>query len=95
MRILEHGMRSLVHTLVTLLRLCEEVKGKDNKAVVASNIMYIVGQYPHFLRAHWKFLKTVGNNCSSGGSAVIHPNSDRRPAETHRTAAASSSAIVV
>jgi exportin-1 len=34
-------------------------KGKDNKAVVASNIMYIVGQYPRFLKAHWKFLKTV------------------------------------
>lgn len=23
--------------------------------------MYIVGQYPRFLRAHWKFLKTVVN----------------------------------
>eukprot|EP01090_Pellita_catalonica_P018674 TRINITY_DN6104_c0_g1_i1.p1 TRINITY_DN6104_c0_g1~~TRINITY_DN6104_c0_g1_i1.p1 ORF type:complete len:569 (-),score=69.02 TRINITY_DN6104_c0_g1_i1:84-1721(-) len=34
-------------------------KGKDNKAVIASNIMYIVGQYPRFLHAHWKFLKTV------------------------------------
>merc|ERR1719159_1859268 len=31
----------------------------ENKAVVASNIMYVVGQYPRFLRAHWKFLKTV------------------------------------
>jgi exportin-1 len=36
-------------------------RGKDNKAVVASNIMYIVGQYPRFLKAHWKFLKTVVN----------------------------------
>jgi len=27
----------------------------------ASNIMYIVGQYPRFLKAHWKFLKTVVN----------------------------------
>ncbi|KAI2654323.1 Exportin-1 [Labeo rohita] len=34
---------------------------KDNKAIIASNIMYIVGQYPRFLRAHWKFLKTVVN----------------------------------
>ena len=34
-------------------------KGKDNKAVVASNIMYVVGQYPKFLRANWNFLKTV------------------------------------
>lgn len=38
-----------------------QVRGKENKAVVASNIMYIVGQYPRFLRAHWKFLKTVVN----------------------------------
>lgn len=36
-------------------------RGKDNKAVVASNIMYVVGQYPRFLRAHWKFLRTVVN----------------------------------
>lgn len=44
-----------------LLGLCEMKRGKDNKAVVASNIMYIVGQYPRFLKAHWKFLKTVVN----------------------------------
>ncbi|KAF8136394.1 CRM1 C terminal-domain-containing protein [Boletus edulis] len=37
------------------------VTWKDNKAVVASDIMYIVGQYPRFLKAHWKFLKTVVN----------------------------------
>ena len=36
-------------------------RGKDNKAIIASIIMYIVGQYPRFLRAHWKFLKTVVN----------------------------------
>ena len=56
--------RFLVIVIKDLLRLCEEQKGKDskdNKAVVASNIMYIVGQYPRFLRAHWKFLKTVVN----------------------------------
>ena len=41
--------------------LCEQKRGKDNKAIIASNIMYIVGQYPRFLRAHWKFLKTVVN----------------------------------
>ena len=53
--------RFLVAVIKDLLRLCEEQRGKDNKAVVASNIMYIVGQYPRFLRAHWKFLKTVVN----------------------------------
>ena len=27
--------------------------------MIASDIMYVVGQYPRFLRQHWKFLKTV------------------------------------
>lgn len=39
--------------------LCEQIKGKDNKAIVAANIMYVVGQYPVFLKSNWKFLKTV------------------------------------
>lgn len=43
----------------TLLNLCEQKKGKENKAVVASNIMYVVGQYPRFLKTNWNFLKTV------------------------------------
>jgi exportin-1 len=53
--------RFLVTVIKDLLGLCERVRGKDNKAVVASNIMYVVGQYPRFLKAHWKFLKTVVN----------------------------------
>ncbi|KAH8918944.1 hypothetical protein BT69DRAFT_1353506 [Atractiella rhizophila] len=53
--------RFLVAVIKDLLALTEMKRGKDNKAVVASNIMYIVGQYPRFLRAHWKFLKTVVN----------------------------------
>ncbi|ERN19641.1 hypothetical protein AMTR_s00062p00152740 [Amborella trichopoda] len=53
--------RFLVTVIRDLLNLCEITKGKDNKAVIASNIMYVVGQYPKFLRAHWKFLKTVVN----------------------------------
>merc|ERR1719229_1882060 len=51
--------RFLVNVIRDLLSLCEMKRGKENKAVVASNIMYVVGQYPRFLRAHWKFLKTV------------------------------------
>lgn len=51
----------LVRVIKDLLTLCEEKRGKDNKAVVASNIMYVVGQYPRFLQAHWKFLTTVIN----------------------------------
>lgn len=53
--------RFLVTVIKDLLGLCEYKRGKDNKAVVASNIMYVVGQYPRFLKAHWKFLKTVVN----------------------------------
>ncbi|EJD43612.1 hypothetical protein AURDEDRAFT_145424 [Auricularia subglabra TFB-10046 SS5] len=53
--------RFLVLVIKDLLGLTEMKRGKDNKAVVASNIMYIVGQYPRFLKAHWKFLKTVVN----------------------------------
>jgi len=45
--------------LTDLLSFTDRKRGKDNKAVVASNIMYIIGQYPRYLRAHWKFLRTV------------------------------------
>ena len=57
----EDEKRFLVTVIKDLLGLCGMKRGKDNKAVVASNIMYVVGQYPRFLRAHWKFLKTVVN----------------------------------
>lgn len=57
----EDEKRFIVTVIKDLLGLCEQKKGKDNKAIIASNIMYVVGQYPRFLRAHWKFLKTVVN----------------------------------
>lgn len=57
----ENERRFLVNVIKDLLGLCEQKRGKDNKAIIASNIMYVVGQYPRFLRAHWKFLKTVVN----------------------------------
>lgn len=57
----EDERRFLVIVIKELLGLCEQKKGKDNKAIIASNIMYVVGQYPRFLRGHWKFLKTVVN----------------------------------
>jgi len=34
----------LVRVIKDLLNLCEQKKGKDHKAVIASNIMYVVGQ---------------------------------------------------
>jgi exportin-1 len=53
--------RFVVTVIRDLLGLVEQKRGKDNKAAIAGNIMYVVGQYPRFLRAHWKFLKTVVN----------------------------------
>lgn len=55
----EYEKRFLVHVIKDLLALCEGKRGKENKAVVATNIMYVVMQYPRFLRKHWNFLKTV------------------------------------
>ena len=52
-------MPFLIVFIRVLLGLCEIIKGKGNKAICASNIMYVVGQYPKFLNNHWKFLKTV------------------------------------
>lgn len=49
----------LVFVIKELLSCCENTRGKESKAVVASNIMYIVGQYPRFLHSHWRFLTTV------------------------------------
>ena len=49
----------LVKVIKDLLQFTEVKRGKDNKAVIASNIMYVVGQYPRFLKQHWKFLRTV------------------------------------
>ena len=62
-----------------LLGLCEQKRGKDNKAIIASNIMYIVGQYPRFLRAHWKFLKTVVNKLFE----FMHGEKLKRPNPPH------------
>jgi exportin-1 len=49
----------IVRVIKDLLSLTEKLKGKPNKAIVASNIMYVVMQYPRFLRNNWNFLKTV------------------------------------
>lgn len=57
----EQENRFLVMVVKDLLTLVEMTRGKNNKAVIAANIMYVVGQYPRFLRNHWKFLKTVVN----------------------------------
>lgn len=51
----------VVTVIKELLNLCEGAKGKSNKACIATDIMYVVGQFPNFLVSHWAFLKTVIN----------------------------------
>jgi exportin-1 len=49
----------LVNVVRTLITMCNNTRVKDHRAVIAGNIMYVVGQYPRFLKAYWTFLKTV------------------------------------
>jgi exportin-1 len=51
----------VIMTIKELLNLCEKTQGKGNKAQVATDIMYVTGQFPKFLLSHWAFLKTVIN----------------------------------
>ncbi|KAK2195387.1 bifunctional Exportin-1 [Babesia duncani] len=53
--------RFLVQVIKTLLNICEIKNSTANKAIVAANIMYVVGQYPRFLKSNWRFLNTVLN----------------------------------
>ncbi|KAM0679371.1 Karyopherin transporter [Binucleata daphniae] len=48
-----------VSMLKEMLTLCEMKYTKADKAVIASNIMFVIGQYDRFLAANTKFLKTV------------------------------------
>jgi len=50
----EAEKKFLVTVIQDLLGMCGTAQGKDNKAVIATNIMYIVGQYPRFLKTYWK-----------------------------------------
>lgn len=57
---LEDEENKFVVTIIKeLLNLVDKKKGKDNKALVAADIMYVVGQFPRFLCTHWAFLRTV------------------------------------
>ena len=51
------------HPFQELLGLCEQKRGKDNKAIIASNIMYIVGQYPRFLRSAYILAMPMVSMC--------------------------------
>ncbi len=49
----------VVTVIKELLTLCEKTFGKSYKAQIATDIMYVVGQFPKFLCSHWAFLRTV------------------------------------
>lgn len=53
--------RFLVTSVKGLLDMTDRARGRDDKGVVASGIMYVCGQYPRFLRKHWRFLETVSD----------------------------------
>mmetsp|Transcript_1723 Transcript_1723/g.2242 ORF Transcript_1723/g.2242 Transcript_1723/m.2242 type:complete len:202 (+) Transcript_1723:1335-1940(+) len=55
----EDENKFVVTVVKELLNLCEKTQGKSNKAHIASDIMYVVGQFPNFLISQWAFLKTV------------------------------------
>lgn len=58
-KVIDYWLYLVQFLMQTLLNLVDLRSGKKNKAVVASNIMYVVGQYQRFLRSNWTFLKTV------------------------------------
>lgn len=57
----ERENQFLCAVIKELLNLCEKGNTKNTKAFIASDIMYVVGQFPNFLISHWAFLKTVMN----------------------------------
>lgn len=49
----------LMYVLRIYLHMIEVKSGEENRAILASCVMYIVSQYHRFLKIHWRFLKTV------------------------------------
>ncbi|XP_048636213.1 protein EXPORTIN 1B-like [Brassica napus] len=51
--------RFLVKVIRALLSFSGIMKGNDNKDVIASNIMYVFGQYPRFLKGNWQYMMVI------------------------------------
>ncbi|CAH8336370.1 unnamed protein product [Eruca vesicaria subsp. sativa] len=49
----------VMRVIRALLSFCGIMKGADNKAVIASNMMYVFGQYSRFLNGDWEYLTVV------------------------------------
>ena len=70
------------HVIKELLNLCEGVNAKNSKAQIATDIMYVVSQFPTFLINHWAFLKTVFNKLHEFMHET-HPGVQDMAAETY------------
>lgn len=49
----------LTGTIMDLLNLIKTKEAKDDKAVIAGCLMYVIQQYPRFLKRHFVFLRVV------------------------------------
>ena len=49
----------LTTVIKSLLCLCDSKIEKNDKSIIASNIMYIVGEFHIFVEKHWSFLRVV------------------------------------
>ena len=49
----------LVATIMDLLRLIQMKNNKDDKVIIAGCLMYVIQQYPRFLRQYYVLLRTV------------------------------------
>ncbi|KAJ4892778.1 Protein EXPORTIN 1A [Raphanus sativus] len=57
----KHEEEFVMRVIRALLSFCEIMTGNDNKAVIASNVMYVFGQYSRFLKGNWEYLVVVVN----------------------------------
>ena len=78
----EEENRFVCNVIKELLNLCEGVGSKDKKAQIATDIMYVVSQFPTFLINHWAFLKTVFNKLHEFMHET-HPGVQDMAAETY------------
>ncbi|KAH0789208.1 CRM1 C terminal-domain-containing protein [Histomonas meleagridis] len=56
---LELERKFVSHILLVLLDMCSRMPDPNNRAIIASGIMYICSQYPRFLSKHPDFIHTV------------------------------------
>lgn len=55
----EDGEMLYITIMQALLKMCKEMQGIENRAVILSCILFVVGQYPRYLRNHRSYFHTV------------------------------------